>query len=75
MPWTKALQRRMERTDELGAVTNAQQGGTKTASFLLRRGESREILGKALQSCTGHATSIMLKAISNTLPARQILHK
>ena len=73
--WTKALQRRMKRTDELGAVTNAQQGGTKTANFLLRPGEGREFLGKALQTCTGHAASIMLKAISITLPTRQILHK
>ena len=24
LPWTKALQRRMERTDELGEVTTAQ---------------------------------------------------
>ena len=77
LPWTKALQRRMDRTDELGAVTNAKQGGTKTANFLLRQGEGhgREFLGKALQACTGHAASIMLKAISNTLPTRQILHR
>ena len=27
LPWTKALQRRMERTDELGAATTARQGG------------------------------------------------
>ena len=33
LPWTKALQRRKDRTDELGAVTNAKQGGTKTANF------------------------------------------
>ena len=51
------------------------KGGTKTAKFLLRPGEGREFLGKALQACTGHAASIMLKAISNTLPNRQILHK
>ena len=62
LPWTKALKRRMERTDELGAVTTDQQGGTKTAKFLLRPGEGREILGKALQACTGHAASIMLRA-------------
>ena len=68
LPWTKALQRRMDRTDELGAVTNAKQGGTKTANVLLRPGGGREFLGKALQACTGHAASIMLKAISNTLP-------
>ena len=63
----------MEKTDELGAVTTARQGGTKTANFLLRPGlgEGREFLGKALQSCTGHAASIMLKAISNILPTRQ----
>ena len=65
----------MERTDEIGTVTTARQGGTKTAYFLLRPGEGREFLGKALQVCTGHAASIMLKAISNTLPTRQILHK
>ena len=65
----------METTDELGAVTTARHGGTKTANFLLRSGEGSEFLGKALQSCTGHAASIMLKAISNTLPTRQILHK
>ena len=38
LPWTKALQRRMDRTDELGAVTNAKQGGTKTPNFCSGRG-------------------------------------
>ena len=61
------LPRRMERTDELGAVTTDRQGGTKSANFLLRPGEGREFLGKALQACSGHASSIMLKAISNIL--------
>jgi hypothetical protein len=74
IPWTKALQRRMDRTDELGALTTARQGGTKTANFLLRPGEGRECMGKALQAYIGHAASIMLKAISNNLPTRQILH-
>ena len=70
LPWTRALQRRMGRTDELGAITTARQGGTKTANFLLRPGEGREFLGKALQACTGHAASIMFsRAISNTLIA------
>ena len=38
LPWTKALQRRMDRTEELGAVTNAKQGGTKTAKFFAPAG-------------------------------------
>ena len=57
LPWTKALQRRMDRTDEIGAVTTARQGGTKTANFLLWPGEGWEFLGKALETCTGHAAS------------------
>ena len=68
LPWTKALQRRMDRTDELGAVTNAQHGGTKTVNVLLWPGEGREVLGKALQACTGHAASIMLRAIFRYSP-------
>ena len=47
-PWTKALQRRMERAEEIEAVIAARQGGTKTATFLLRPGEGREFLGKAV---------------------------
>ena len=61
----------MERTNELGTVTTARQSGTKTANFLLRPGEGREFLGKAL---SGHAASLMLKKILNTLPTKQILH-
>ena len=73
LPWTRALQRRMIRAEEIEDVNTARQGGTRTANFLLRYGEGREFLGKALTTCTGHAASLMLKAISNTLPTRQIL--
>ena len=67
----------MERTDEIEAGIASRHGSTSswTANFMLRPGEVREFLGKALQACTGHAANIMLKAISNTLPTRQILHK
>ena len=65
----------MERAEEIEDVIAARRGGPKTANFLLRQGEGREFLGKALSTCTGHAVSLMLKAISHTLPAKQILHK
>ena len=72
LPWSRALQRRMERAEEIEDVIAARRGrgGTKTANFLLRHGEGREFLGKALSTCTGHAVSLMLKAISNTLPTK-----
>ena len=75
LPCTKALQRRIERAEEIEAVITARQGGTRTVNFLLRPGASREFLGKALSTCTGHAASPMLKAISNTLLTKEILHK
>ena len=75
LPWTRALQRRLERAEEIDDVIAARRGGTKTANFLLRQGEGREFLGKAISTCTGHAVSLMLKAMSNTLPTKQILHQ
>ena len=78
LPWakalqrrTKALQRRMERAEEIEDVIAARRGGTRTApNFQLRQGEGRVFLGKALSTCTGNAASLMLKAISNTLPTK-----
>ena len=46
LPWTRALQRRMERTDEVEAVIAARHGETRTANFLLKQGEGREFLGR-----------------------------
>ena len=65
----------MERAEEILAVIAARQGGISATEFLLRPREGREFLGKALSTCTGHAASLMLTAISNTLPTKQILHK
>ena len=75
LPWTKALQRRMEREEGKLIADTVRQSGIKTADFMLRPGEGRDFIGKALTTCTGYATSIMLKAISNTLPTKQNLHR
>ena len=42
---------------------------------MVRSGERREFLGSALRVANGYSTSIMLKAISNTLPTKQNLHR
>ena len=65
----------MEREEAKLIVDTVCQSGNKTADFMLRPGEGREFLGKALATCTGYATSIMLKAISNALPTKQNLHR
>ena len=55
--------------------TVLRQSGNQTADFILHLSEGRELLGKALATRTGYATSIMRNVISNTLPTKQNLHR
>ena len=75
IPWSKSLQRRLVLTEAQSIINNLRQNSNKTADFMLRSGEGREFLGSALRVANGYSTSIMLKAISNTLPTKQNLHR
>ena len=49
--------------------------GNRTTQFMLRPGECRWCLGKALRTVPGSAATILLKAVSKTLETNQVLHK
>ena len=48
--------------------------GNRTTQFMLRPGEGRWCLRKALRTVPGSAATILLKAVSKTLETNQVLH-
>ena len=75
MRWSKALQRRLAADEAWMVVRKFMDKGNRTSQFMLRPGEGRWCLGKALRTVPGSAATILLKAVSKTLETKQVLHK
>ena len=75
MRWSKALQRRLAANEAWMVVRKFIDKGNRTSQFMLRPGEGRWCLGKALRTVSGSAATILLKAVSKTLKTNQVLHE
>ena len=63
--WSKALQRMLAADKAWIVVRKFIDKGNRTSQFMLRPGEGRWCLGKALRTLPGSAATILLKTVSD----------